>query len=75
MVGLISAIFVFTLNINGLYTCLKRQRSLTSPHVYSTLYWNRQLGKKKQIGKKKEKLLSLADNFSVYKKNQNIYWI
>lgn len=40
VVGLISAIFIFTLNLSGLYTCLKRQRSLTSPPFYSTLYLN-----------------------------------
>lgn len=65
MVGLISAILVFTLNVNGLYACLKRQGSLTSPRFYSTLYWKRQLGKKNHIGK--EKLSSPADIFSVYK--------
>lgn len=40
VVGLISAIFIFTLNLSGLFTCLKRQRSLTSPPFYSTLYLN-----------------------------------
>jgi len=56
-VGLISAIFIFILNVNGLNTSIKRQRSSASPHFYSALYWSRQLGKEKQIRKEKGKAI------------------
>lgn len=57
VVGLISAIFIFILNVDGLNTSIKRQRSSGSPHFYSTLYWRRQLGKEKQTGKEKGKTI------------------
>lgn len=57
VLGLMSAVFIFTLNVNGLNTPIKRQRSSASPHFYSTQDWSQQLGKEKQIGKEKEKTI------------------